>query len=80
MWEALGEDTVNCIFDGSLTLARIWEGAWKAGRKRKRNPPLPSQAESQEALMVLYLDNKFLLSSKLQVLTVSEGRLVVTTS
>lgn len=80
MWEALGDDTVNCIFDGSLTLARIWEGAWKAGRKRKRNPPLPSQPELQEALMALYLDNKFLLSSKLQALTVSEGRLVVAAS
>ncbi|MFC0808953.1 hypothetical protein ACFHWW_26530 [Ensifer sp. P24N7] len=76
MWQALGEDTVKCIFDGSLTLARIWEGAWKAGRSGRRNPRLPQEAESQEALMALYLDNNFLLSSKLQVLTEREGRLV----
>lgn len=48
------------------TLARIWEGAWEAGRNGRRNPRLPQEAESREALMARYLDNNFLLSSKLQ--------------
>ncbi len=76
MWRALGHETAARLVDGATTLARIWEGAWREGRGAADDPALPVQAESQEALMALYLDKTFLPSSSLQKLTVRDGRIV----
>jgi hypothetical protein len=31
MWHDLGDDTVQCLVSGCLTLAAIWDAAWRAG-------------------------------------------------
>jgi hypothetical protein len=31
MFEVLGDRTVSCISEGCLTLATLWESAWKEG-------------------------------------------------
>jgi len=32
MWSALGERTLNRMADGALTLATVWQSAWKEGK------------------------------------------------
>lgn len=77
MWDKLGDDTAACIFDGSITLARIWQGAWRKGRAGKANPKLPTQPCSQTALKALYMKATFLPSAKLQDLREKNGRLII---
>ena len=76
MWEALGKDTAECLFDGSITLARLWEGAWREGRGGVANPAAPATACDKDALKHLYVDDAFLPSYKLQDLVEKNGRLV----
>lgn len=76
MWEQLGEPTAACLFDGAVTLARLWEGAWRAGRGKAANPKLPGKAVGKPTLAALYTDNGFLPSYKLQDIVEKNGRLV----
>lgn len=32
MWSILGERTLNCMADGAVTLATVWQSAWKEGK------------------------------------------------
>ncbi len=76
MWAAVGKRTAAGLFDGALTLARLWEGAWKRGRGNAADPALPAAACAQDVLMALYLEKTFLQSYKLQDLREQNGKLV----
>ena len=71
-----GPRTAQGIFDGAITLARLWEGAWKRGRGNGANPTLPTAPCKHEVLMALYLEKTFLQSYKLQDLREQNGKLV----
>jgi hypothetical protein len=73
LWEQLKEPTASCMQDGAKTLARIWEGAWRAGAGER----LPQGQEfSQDDLRRLYQNPDFLPAFKLQDVTVEGGRIV----
>lgn len=76
MWEDVGAASAKCIYDASLTLARIWQGAWEAGRAGKAAPAQPAAAISRSALAALYMNEAFLKSYKIPQLTEKNGRLV----
>lgn len=75
MWAELGKDTAKCIYDGALTLARIWQGAWDEGRQGQAAPAAPAAAVPHATLEQLYRNNNFLKSYKLQAITVKQGRI-----
>lgn len=75
MWADLGKNTAKGIYDGAVTLARLWQGAWEVGRAGAGDPPMPAAAESHQALAQLYRNANFLKSYKLQDVTVKDGRI-----
>ncbi|MBL8915748.1 MAG: hypothetical protein JNM17_33925, partial [Archangium sp.] len=59
MWTTLGARTIDCLADGSKTLAKLWESAWKeGGGSAIAQDKLVAQTE--KSLLDLYLDKKFL--------------------
>jgi hypothetical protein len=64
MYEALGPNTVDCLSEGSILLATLWESAWLEGQG-----DLLSDAEieviDKSVLTNLYMDNTFLESFQL---------------
>lgn len=53
LWSAIGARTVQCMADGAITLAMLWESAWKEG-DGDRIAATKLKAVSQSALMKLY--------------------------
>jgi len=66
MWKKLGDRTAACILDGSYTLARIWEAAWKEGRGASGNVAMPAQPFSHKKLSDLYNKKDFTPSWQLE--------------
>jgi hypothetical protein len=54
MWNALGDDTCDCIVDGAKTLAAYWESAWREGRKGL--PALGEHSVRHSTLLRKYQD------------------------
>lgn len=74
MWAALKEPTAACMQDGAKTLARIWEGAWRAGGGGK----LPAAGTLEQSdLSALYRapNTDFLPAYRLQDVVVRSGRI-----
>ncbi|MEO8672795.1 MAG: hypothetical protein ABI411_15865 [Tahibacter sp.] len=65
LWSAFGERTAVCLADGSVTLAALWEAAWKAGSKETQFV-VPDKAFTKKQMMALYNDKAFLPAIKLQ--------------
>lgn len=63
MWSKLKAPTAACMQDGAMTLARIWEAAWRAGQG-EANAAVGALA--QDDLRHRYSDPSFLPSYKLQ--------------
>ena len=64
MWDALGRDTVQCVADGSRTLAMIWKSAWNEG-DGDRLPKTALVEVDRDRLRALYEDPKFLPAARL---------------
>lgn len=77
MWDEFGERTSECLVDGAMTLAAIWEGAWKRGSKNPASVKLPKNPfDGKKQLMPLYNDRNFVPSFKLQDIVRKGDRLV----
>ncbi|MEI9992561.1 MAG: hypothetical protein WDM86_21325 [Rhizomicrobium sp.] len=74
LWAQLKDKTAACMKDGALTLARIWEAAWRAGGLTAA-PPTPFAYADMEAL---YRQKCFLPSFPLDKVSLgADGKLVV---
>lgn len=61
MWEVLGDRTIDCMAEGAVYLAEMWENAWQeGGGNRISNSKLGPV--SKAALKRLYLNKNFLES------------------
>jgi hypothetical protein len=77
MWDEFGEATAECLTDGAMTLAAIWDGAWKRGRKSgAKKATWPKVAYEKKKLMSLYNTKNFVQSYKLQDIVREGNRLV----
>lgn len=76
LWSAFGERTAACMQDGARTLARIWEGAWRAGGGEGLGT---HGVFKQNNLADLYNrpNAEFLPAYKLNDLTTDKGRIIV---
>ena len=72
MWDEFGERTAECLVDGAMTLAALWDGAWKLGNKNSGSVKFPKDPFDKKKLMALYNDRDFVPSFKLQD-TVRQG-------
>ena len=67
MWDEFGERTAECLIDGAMTLAAIWEGGGGGGCKSPAGVKLPKKPfDGKKQLMPLYDDRDFVPSFKLQ--------------
>lgn len=62
MWNRLGERTVNCMADGALCLATIWESAWQEGGGPSNVRDEQLVAIDRNTLVALYSTSSFLQS------------------
>lgn len=71
MWTKLGKRTAERIADGALTLAMLWESAWKLG-DGKAIPSASLVTVEKQVLSALYTPDSFLASRTLDTM-VSDG-------
>jgi hypothetical protein len=77
MWDEFGERTGECLVDGAMTLAAIWEGAWKSGSKNPASVEIAEKAlRREEAAHAPLQDRDFVPSFKLQDTVRKGDRLV----
>jgi hypothetical protein len=62
LWNAFGAGTVACLCDGTVTLATIWEAAWRAGDGNQRFKTARMVALSKQDLQDRYVDPQFVPS------------------
>lgn len=65
MWSKLSERTFECMADGCLTLATLWQSAWNEGKGSKIAVSKLKEI-SKARLMELYNDKKFVKAYRLQ--------------
>jgi len=65
LWELFGEKTVALMATGSLTLAAIWESAWKESGAAAKIGPDDRGPVDESKLSELYLDREFVPSKTL---------------
>jgi hypothetical protein len=71
LWKTVGFQTIENINDGSLTMAIIWQSAWKEGRGEAiKDSKL--KAITQDRLKDLYTDTDFVPAFKLSELELIE--------
>ena len=75
MWDQLGDRTAQCLVDGALTLAAIWQSAWRQGQPHEA-PVTLAEAFDEDKLAELYNTRTFVQSFELQELTRKGDRLV----
>jgi hypothetical protein len=75
MWDQLGDRTAQCLVDGALTLASIWQAAWEQGRPNAA-PAVPAEAFTEDELAELYNTRTFVQSFELQELTRQGNKLM----
>lgn len=72
LWDVLGQDTIKVMADGAITLAQLWDSAWKEGDGDSTIRNLGKIDES--TLEALYQNPKFLPSKTLdQIGSVLKG-------
>ena len=66
MWDQFGKATVQVMVDGCMTLAQLWESAWKAGDGDNNMTELGKVSEAD--LEALYQDPSFMSSHTLDTI------------
>jgi hypothetical protein len=60
LWSDFGEKTIDCMFDGCLCMAEIWQSAWALGPASLRTIQNSALGElDEDPLINLYRDTKF---------------------
>jgi hypothetical protein len=62
LWDAFGPGTIATLCDGTVTLASIWESAWRVGGGSARFKNAQLQAVDRDALRARYEDPTFVRS------------------
>lgn len=62
LWDTFGPGTIATLCDGTVTLASIWESAWRVGGGNKRFKTAQMQPLDRDALRARYEDPKFVES------------------
>jgi hypothetical protein len=62
LWDAFGPGTIATLCDGTVTLATIWESAWREGGGEQRFSVSQMQALDRAALQARYEDPAFVPS------------------
>ena len=62
LWEAFGEGTIGTLCDGAVTLAMIWESAWKKGLGEQRFTSAEMVAINKNSLRAKYEKPSFVPS------------------
>jgi hypothetical protein len=62
LWEQFGPATIATLCDGTVTLATIWESAWRMGGGSKRFKSAQMQALDRGALQARYVNPAFVPS------------------
>jgi hypothetical protein len=70
MWDVLGQRTVKCVAEGSVTLASLWESAWKEGGGNAIAQG-KLKAIQPDRLKQLYINNQFVPSVRLSEMHLS---------
>ena len=62
LWERFGDDTIETLCDGAVTLAVIWESAWRVANGEQRFAGAAMQAINKNALRARYERTSFVPS------------------
>jgi hypothetical protein len=72
LWDQCGQETIEVIAAGAVTLAAIWQAAWNLAGLKKAPSWVGTTYEGTKNLMPVYEDPKFLISLHLQYLSVAQ--------
>jgi hypothetical protein len=61
MWRDIGQATIDCLIEGTLYLAELWESAWTEGGGDSL-PDSSLKTVRKDKLISLYRQKKFLES------------------
>jgi len=64
MFDKLNKKTIDCLVEGSISLASIWSSAWNEGNGKNISDELLIKVD-QDYLQELYMDTKFLPAYRL---------------
>jgi hypothetical protein len=62
LWDKFGEGTAQAMADGVLTLAMLWQSAWKKANGDTRFTTSQMVAMDTDSLRTLYIDKNFIPS------------------
>jgi len=68
LWDEFGTATIATLCDGAVTLAAIWESAWRVGGGSQRFKPAQLVGMDLDALRLRYEDKKFVESFDLDTI------------
>ena len=68
LWDAFGPQTIATLCDGTVTLATIWESAWRAGGGSKRFKVAQLVGLDRDALRLRYEERTFVESFDLDAI------------
>jgi hypothetical protein len=71
MWDALGKRTIECMAEGTVYLAEMWENAWREGGGNRIAASMLGSVDKR-ALRRLYLNKRFLKSDWLKNMRLSD--------